>query len=77
MIEAMFAVLILSTPAPNISIPVEMGPGDLPLGTFCRIQDVCVIAQTEADCGKISGETFTTLDACTDAVPAAATQQEK
>jgi hypothetical protein len=54
-----------------------MGPGDLPLGTFCRIQDVCVIAQTEADCGKISGKTFTTLDACTNAVPAAATQQEK
>ncbi|HWM30344.1 MAG TPA: hypothetical protein VNO69_01395 [Methyloceanibacter sp.] len=77
MIEAMFAVLMLSTPAPNISIPVEMGPGDLPLGTFCRIQDVCVIAQTEADCGKISGKTFTTLDACTSAVPAAATQQEK
>jgi len=49
----------------------------LPLGTFCRIQDVCVIAQTEADCGKISGKTFTTLDACTKAVPAAATQQEK
>jgi hypothetical protein len=77
MIEAMFAVLMLSTPAPNIGIPVEMGPGDLPLGTFCRIQDVCVIAQTEADCGKISGKTFTTLDACTKAVPAAATQQEK
>ena len=77
MIEAMFAVLMLSTPAPNINIPIEMGPGDLPLGTFCRIQDVCVIAQTEADCGKISGKTFTTLDACTNAVPAAATQQEK
>ena len=76
MIQTMFAVLMLSTPAPNVSIPVEMGP-DLPLGTFCRIQDVCVIAQTEADCGKISGKTFTTLDACTNAVPAAAPQQEK
>jgi hypothetical protein len=77
MIEAMFAVLMLSTPAPDISIPVKMGPGDLPMGTFCRIQDVCVIAQTEGDCGKISGKTFATLEACQSATSAAVPQQDK
>jgi hypothetical protein len=53
-----------------------MGPGDIPKGTFCRVLDVCVIAQTDADCGKISGKTFPTLEACTGAAAAAPQQTE-
>lgn len=71
MVEAALAFLMISMPVPDTTVRVEMGPGDIPMGTFCRVQDVCVIAQTDADCGKISGQTFPTLEACTGAASAA------
>jgi hypothetical protein len=77
MIEAALAALLLATPVSEMTVRTNMGPGDLPLGTFCRIQDVCVIAQTEADCGKIRGKTFATLEACTSDTSAAVPQQDK
>jgi hypothetical protein len=57
------AVSMLALPRAELH-SVHMGPGDIPMGTFCRIQDVCVMAQTEADCGKLGGKTFDTLEAC-------------
>ncbi|MGH6735567.1 MAG: hypothetical protein ACRECX_05750 [Methyloceanibacter sp.] len=66
MLESALALLTLAMPVTGATLhTAKMGPGDIPMGTFCRIQDVCVIAQTEADCGKISGQTFPTLEACT------------
>jgi hypothetical protein len=55
---------------------VNMGPGDVPMGTFCRVLEVCVIAQTDSDCGKISGKTFETLEGCTGVEPAAPQQSQ-
>lgn len=77
MIEATLAALLLSVPVSVMTVRAHMGPGDLPMGTFCRIQDVCVIAQTEGDCGKISGKTFATLEACMSDTSAAVPQQDK
>lgn len=71
MLEAAFALLTLATPVSGSPVEtVKMGPGDIPMGTFCRVQDVCVIAQTDADCGKIRGQAFPTLEACTGAASA-------
>lgn len=71
-VEGAFALLISSMPVTGTTLHnIEMGPGNIPMGTFCRVQDICVIAQTDADCGKISGKTFATLEACTGAAPAA------
>lgn len=76
-IEGALALLISSMPVSGANLHnVEMGPGDIPMGTFCRVQDVCVIAQTDADCGKISGKTFDTLEACTGAASAAPQQSQ-
>ncbi|MBM3543192.1 MAG: hypothetical protein FJX44_01595 [Alphaproteobacteria bacterium] len=77
MIEAAIAAFLLATPVSEMTVRANMGPGDLPMGTFCRIQDVCVIAQTEADCGKISGKTFATLEACQSPTSAAVPQQDR
>jgi len=76
-VEGALALLLSAMPVPGADFhSVEMGPGDIPLGTFCRVQDICVIAQTDADCGKISGKTFETLEACTGATPAAPQQSK-
>lgn len=76
-VEGALALLVLSMPASGATMyKVEMGPGDIPKGTFCRVLDVCVIAQTDVDGGKISGKTFPTLEACTGAAAAAPQQTE-
>jgi hypothetical protein len=76
-IEGALALLISSMPVSGASLhTINMGPGDVPMGTFCRVVEVCVIAQTDADCGKISGKTFATLEACTGAAPAAPQQSK-
>jgi hypothetical protein len=76
-VEGALALLLSAMPVPGADLhSVEMGPGDIPKGTFCRVLDVCVIAQTDADCGKISGKTFPTLEACTGAAAAAPQQTE-
>jgi hypothetical protein len=76
-VEGALALLLSAMPVPGVDFhSVEMGPGDIPLGTFCRVQDICVIAQTETDCGKISGKTFETLEACTGGAPAASQQNK-
>ncbi len=76
-VEGALALLISAMPAPDANLHnVKMGPGDIPMGTFCKVQDVCVIAQTDADCGKLSGKTFDTLEACTGGSPAASQQSK-
>ena len=74
-IKATLALLMLGAPSTSMH-ETKMGPGDIPMGTFCRVQDVCVIAQTDADCGKLSGQTFDTLEACTGAASAAPQQSQ-
>ena len=77
LVEGARSLLRLSTPAFGTTLHmVKMGPGDIPMGTFCRVQDICVIAQTDTDCGKISGKTFKTLEACAGATPAAPQQSK-
>ena len=65
-LEGALALVLSALPIPDAKLHnVNMGPGDIPIGTFCRVEDICVIAQTATDCGKISGQTFETLEACT------------
>ncbi|MGH6735566.1 MAG: hypothetical protein ACRECX_05745 [Methyloceanibacter sp.] len=72
MLESALALLTLAMPITGTTVhDANMGPGDIPMGTFCRVQNVCVIAQTESDCGRIGGTTFPTLDACAGAASAA------
>jgi hypothetical protein len=57
-----FSILVSSAAA-------LMGAGDTPKGTFCKVKDVCVIAQTEGDCTKIGGQAFETEQACMSGKP--------
>ncbi len=61
---AAFVLSILTT-----SAAAMMGAGDTPKGTFCKVKDVCVIAQTEGDCTKIGGQAFETEQACMSGKP--------
>jgi hypothetical protein len=53
------------------------GPKEFPKGKLCCVKDVCVMAKSDEDCGKIGGNTVKSCKECDKGQPTKGSSTEK